>query len=171
MRKILIICCSLIAVICASCKTGEKISVSQESSAAHLQAVKALDEGNFVIEMDEFFIPLMESDKPYRSSTKSFLSLENGKVIIRIYPDVTSPNITWSNMETKGSGTIKFQKKSKRTGELKYILNIADSNENWKNMKGILILYPDSNKCYLQLFRNISGDKIVSINGRVCKYE
>lgn len=172
MRKMLVVCCSLmVAVILSSCKSGERVAAFQESSAVHLQAVKALDEGNFVIEADEFFIPSMESDKPFRSSTRSFISLENGKAVIKIYPDVTPPNITWSNMETIGSGMITFQKMNKKNGEMKYLLDIVDDDENWKNLKGTLTLYRDSNKCYLQLFRKISGDKIVSINGQVCKYQ
>lgn len=172
MKKVLIVCSFLmIAVIGISCKTGEKVTVSSESLIAHQQAVKVLEEGNFVIEADEFFIPAMESDEPIRSSTRSFISLENGKANIKIYPEVATPNMTWSNMEAVGTGTIQFQKMNKRNGEMKYVLDIVDNNENWKNLKGILVLYKESNKCYLQLFRKNYGDKVVSINGRVCKYQ
>ena len=80
--------CGLFSIIgCAV----QKPAAGRQGEAAggeirHAQASKALEEGRFVIEANEFYLP--EDKSPVKSSTGNYISMEGKRGVISFTPDL-----------------------------------------------------------------------------------
>lgn len=78
----------------------------------HAQASKALEEGRFVIEANEFYLP--EDKSPVKSSTGNYISMEGKRGVISFTPDLF-PKTPLGNLTiTDDSAEITLEKR-KRT--------------------------------------------------------
>ena len=109
--------CGLFSIIgCAA----QKPAAGRQGEAAggeirHAQASKALEEGRFVIEANEFYLP--EDKSPVKSSTGNYISMEGKRGVISFTPDLF-PKTPLGNLTiTDDSAEITLEKR-KRTNAM-----------------------------------------------------
>ena len=77
----------LIMAGCAVQKSGNNTGKSTAEEVLYTQALKALEERNFIIKIDEFHFP---SDKAPVNSTNSYVSMQGSHAVIRMSQDCPS---------------------------------------------------------------------------------
>lgn len=78
----------LLIIVSIGCASQKPASGRQGEAAGgeirHAQASKALEEGRFVIEANEFYLP--EDKSPVKSSTGNYISMEGKRGVISFTP-------------------------------------------------------------------------------------
>ena len=135
--------CGLFSIIgCAA----QKPAAGRQGEAAggeirHAQASKALEEGRFVIEANEFYLP--EDKSPVKSSTGNYISMEGKRGVISFTPDLF-PKTPLGNLTMRMTGPA-----------------------NSQDRKVIITLYKDTDKCHVQVSNELLAYPVVKFTGVV----
>lgn len=148
---------------CAAQKTGSRTGESTAEEVLYKQAIQALDERKFIIEATEFYFP--GGKYPTKSETNSQISMDGNKAVIRFSPDLfpRSPMDHW-NIEDDAAEITKGS--AKKNGDIQFHMLIKGA-EKWQDRELIIILYKNTNQCFVNINRGHSGQNIVNFKGYV----
>lgn len=153
MKTILRLLCLIAGVAalwgCSASKEAVKgASASVESKSLYLQALTALESGNFKIKAEEFYFS--ENGTSWvKTSEESYVTMQNGRISIHyaldLFPD--ADQLDRLNIEEHG-GIERLQ-----TGrqEVKFLVKIVKTNPSWLNQNLLITLHKGSDKCFVQL--------------------
>ena len=127
------------------------------------QAIQALDERKFIIEATEFYFP--GGKPPTKSETNSQIFMDGNKAVIRFSPDLfpRSPMDHW-NIEDNAAEITKGE--HKKNGDIQFCMKI-DGAQKWQDKELIIILYKNTNTCFVHVNGGYSGHNIVDFKGYV----
>ena len=146
---------------CAAQKSGNTPGKSTAEEVLYTQALKALEERNFIIKIDEFHFP---SDKAPVNSTNSYVSMQGSHAVIRMSQDF--PSAFSSNRDTESDAVEISDGERKRKGNMQFHMKIKGA-EKWQDKELIIILYNNTNQCFVNINRGHSGQNIVNFKGYV----
>ena len=148
---------------CAAQKTGSRTGESTAEEVLYKQAIQALDERKFIIEATEFYFP--GGKYPTKSETNSQISMDGNKAVIRFSPDLfpRSPMDHW-NIEDDAAEITKGE--HKKNGDIQFSMKI-DGAQKWQDKELIIILYKNTNTCFVHVNGGYSGHNIVDFKGYV----
>lgn len=150
----------LIMTSCAAQKAGNKADTFG-SEALYIQALQALENQNFIIKINEFYFP---SDKAPVNSTNSYVSMQGSHAVIRVSQDF--PSAFSSNRDTESDAAEITGGERKRKGDMQFHMKIKGA-EKWQDRELIIILYNNTNQCFVHINRGHSGQNIVNFKGYV----
>lgn len=145
---------------CAAQKGGNKADTFG-SEALYIQALKALKNRNFIIKINEFYFP---SDKAPVNSTNSYVSMQGNHAVIRMSQDF--PSQIPSNRNTESDNAEITKGSAKKNGDIQFHMLIKGA-EKWQDRELIIILYKNTNQCFVNINRGHSGQNIVNFKGYV----
>lgn len=145
---------------CAAQKGGNKADTFG-SEALYIQALKALKNRNFIIKINEFYFP---SDKAPVNSTNSYVSMQGSHAVIRMSQDF--PSQIPSNRNTESDNAEITKGSAKKNGDIQFHMLIKGA-EKWQDRELIIILYKNTNQCFVNINRGHSGQNIVNFKGYV----
>lgn len=129
----------------------------------HAQASKALEEGRFVIEANEFYLP--EDKSPVKSSTGNYISMEGKRGVISFTPDLF-PKTPLGNLTiTDDTAEITLEKR-KKNGDIQFCMRMTGP-ANSQDRKVIITLYKDTDKCHVQVSNELLAYPVVKFTGVV----
>ncbi|MCD8275337.1 MAG: DUF4251 domain-containing protein [Alistipes sp.] len=146
---------------CAAQKGGNNTGKSTAEEMLYTQALKALEERNFIIKIDEFHFP---SDKVPVNSTNSYVSMQGSHAVIRMSQDCPSRFLSYQNTESDNAEITKGS--VKKNGDIQFHMLIKGA-EKWQDRELIIILYKNTNQCFVNINRGHSGQNIVNFKGYV----
>ena len=148
---------------CAAQKGGNNTGKSTAEEVLYKQAIQALDERKFIIEATEFYFP--GGKYPTKSETNSQISMDGNKAVIRFSPDLfpRSPMDHW-NIEDDAAEITKGE--HKKNGDIQFSMKI-DGAQKWQDKELIIILYKNTNACFVHVNGGYSGHNIVDFKGYV----
>ena len=152
---------------CAAQKSGNNPGKSTAEEVLYKQAIQALGERKFIIEATEFYFP---GDKPpTKSETNSHISMDGNKAVIRFSPDLfpRSPLDHW-NIEDDAAEITKGE--HKKNGDIQFSMKI-DGAQKWQDKELIIILYKNTNACFVHVNGGYSGHNIVDFKGHIYPLE
>lgn len=150
----------LIMTSCAAQKAGNKADTFG-SEALYIQALQALENQNFIIKINEFYFP---SDKAPVNSTNSYVSMQGSHAVIRVSQDF--PSAFSSNRDTESDAAEITGGERKRKGDMQFHMLIKGA-EKWQDRELIIVLYKNTNQCFVHINRGHSGQNIVNFKGYV----
>ena len=151
----------LIMAGCAVQKSGNNTGKSTAEEVLYTQALKALEERNFIIKIDEFHFP---SDKAPVNSTNSYVSMQGSHAVIRMSQDF--PSQIPSNRNTESDNAEITKGSAKKNGDIQFHMLIKGA-EKWQDKELIIILYKNTNTCFVHVNGGYSGHNIVDFKGYV----
>lgn len=146
----------LIAAICslwgcaANRPANNPTARSTESAALYRQALAALDEHRFIIEVDEFYL---KSGQPSVSSTDSFISLRNDRLTARYSPKLFPRNSAVEHLTIDDTAAL-IPEKSRKNNEQVFRLKPAGGDPSWLNTELLITIFEGTNKCFVQVGRS-----------------
>ena len=146
---------------CAAQKSGNNPGKSTAEEVLYTQALKALEERNFIIKIDEFHFP---SDKAPVNSTNSYVSMQGSHAVIRMSQDCPSRFLSYQNTESDNAEITKGS--AKKNGDIQFHMLIKGA-EKWQDRELIILLYKNTNQCFVNINRGHSGQNIVNFKGYV----
>lgn len=167
-QKLLAILLFIVALAgCAAQKTGNRAGESTAEEVLYKQAIQALDERKFIIEATEFYFP--GGKPPTKSETNSHISMDGNKAVIRFSPDLfpRSPLDHW-NIEDDAAEITKGE--HKKNGDIQFSMKI-DGAQKWQDKELIIILYKNTNACFVYVNGGYSGHNIVNFKGDIYPLE
>lgn len=154
-------------IVLVSC-AAQKPATGRQGEAAgeelrHARASEALEEGQFVIEANEFYLP---SDKsPVKSSTGNYISMEGKRGVISFTPDLF-PKTPLGNLTIEdGAAEISLEKR-KKNGDMQFCMRMTGP-ANSQDREVIITLYKDTDKCYVQVSNELLAYPVVKFTGVV----
>lgn len=156
---------SAIALMAAltGCKTRH-FAINEAEGVLYEQALKALNERQFVIEADEFY--LGDSDaSPVKQASGSYISMQGNLAIIK-YSANLFPKYPFELLETRDSDAKMTEVKSKRNGDVRFTIEIDDERP-WKRYRIPITLYKNTNKCFVQVKAKYRGTDNISFTGYI----
>lgn len=164
---VLLIATGILLAGCAAQKKSPGADTRLLAAAAtHQQAAEALASRRFTIELDAVFMPSGE----WTNITNSFITMQGSRAEIAFSPDLLryQPETFGSSMQLEdGDATLK------RTGEKKnkyteYTLMVKDDQRYLRRSYRMRIrLFEDTDRCDIQVFYTITGDRASTLRGRV----
>ena len=152
---IILLIISLVSCAAQNRAAGEEIR--------HAQASKALEEGRFVIEANEFYLP--EDKSPVKSSTGNYISMEGKRGVISFTPDLF-PKTPLGNLTiTDDTAEITLEKR-KKNGDIQFRMRMTGP-ANSQDRKVIITLYKDTDKCHVQVSNELLAYPVVKFTGVV----
>ena len=149
--------CGLFSIIgCAA----QKPAAGRQGEAAggeirHAQASKALEEGRFVIEANEFYLP--EDKSPIKSSTGNYISMEGKRGVISFTPAL---------FPKTPLGNLTITDERKKNGDIQFCMRMTGP-ANSQDRKVIITLYKDTDKCHVQVSNELLAYPVVKFTGVV----
>ena len=146
---------------CAVQKSGNNTGKSTAEEVLYTQALKALEERNFIIKIDEFHFP---SDKAPVNSTNSYVSMQGSHAVIRMSQDF--PSQIPSNRNTESDNAEITKGTTKKNGDMQFSMKIKGGlpRQSWEFL---IVLYKNTNQCFVNINRGHSGQNIVNFKGCV----
>ena len=146
---------------CAAQKSGNNPGKSTAEEVLYTQALKALEERNFIIKIDEFHFP---SDKAPVNSTNSYVSMQGSHAVIRMSQDF--PSQIPSNRNTESDNAEITKGTTKKNGDMQFSMKIKGGlpRQSWEFL---IVLYKNTNQCFVNINRGHSGQNIVNFKGYV----
>ena len=145
---------------CAAQKGGNKADTFG-SEALYIQALKALKNRNFIIKINEFYFP---SDKAPVNSTNSYVSMQGNHAVIRMSQDF--PSAFSSNRDTESDAVEISDGARKRKGNMQFHMKIKGA-EKWQDKELIIILYNNTNQCFVRLHGGYAGVNVINFKGHI----
>ena len=145
---------------CAAQKGGNKADTFG-SEALYIQALKALKNRNFIIKINEFYFP---SDKAPVNSTNSYVSMQGNHAVIRMSQDF--PSAFSSNRDTESDAVEISDGERKRKGNMQFHMKIKGA-EKWQDKELIIILYNNTNQCFVRLHGGYAGVNVINFKGHI----
>ena len=123
---------------CAAQKSGNNPGKSTAEEVLYTQALKALEERNFIIKIDEFHFP---SDKAPVNSTNSYVSMQGSHAVIRMSQDF--PSQIPSNRNTESDNAEITKGTTKKNGDMQFSMKIKGGlpRQSWEFL---IVLYLNS---------------------------
>ena len=146
---------------CAAQKSGNTPGKSTAEEVLYTQALKALEERNFIIKIDEFHFP---SDKAPVNSTNSYVSMQGSHAVIRMSQDF--PSAFSSNRDTESDAVEISDGERKRKGNMQFHMKIKGA-EKWQDKELIIILYNNTNQCFVRLHGGYAGVNVINFKGHI----
>lgn len=146
---------------CAAQKSGNNPGKSTAEEVLYTQALKALEERNFIIKIDEFHFP---SDKAPVNSTNSYVSMQGNHAVIRMSQDF--PSAFSSNRDTESDAVEISDGERKRKGNMQFHMKIKGA-EKWQDKELIIILYNNTNQCFVRLHGGYAGVNVINFKGHI----
>ena len=146
---------------CAAQKSGNNPGKSTAEEVLYTQALKALEERNFIIKIDEFHFP---SDKAPVNSTNSYVSMQGSHAVIRMSQDF--PSQIPSNRNTESDNAEITKGTTKKNGDMQFSMKIKGGlpRQSWEFL---IVLYKNTNQRFVNINRGHSGQNIVNFKGYV----
>ena len=147
---------------CAAQKAGQKAG-DAIGAETHEQAVKALDERQFIIEVNEFIKP---TDKePVKSASGSYISMQGNRATIKFAPDLSPrPPFDFENIEDDAA-EITLEKR-KKNGDVQYSMTVK-GKQQFQDRKILITLYNNSDKCFVRVTNEALAYHVVDFTGRI----
>lgn len=162
LKLLLILTLLISSASCQTQKTSVGVATAGNSEILYQQALQALGNHKFVIEAAEIYLP--SSKSPIKTTSGSYLSMDNNQGIINFTPDVF-PRDPWSYLVITDN-TAKITKvKEKKNGDLIYKMKI-DGEEQWLRRSVIITLYKNTNQCFVQI-NDRAGSKVADFKGNI----
>lgn len=150
----------LIMTSCVAQKAGNKADTFG-SEALYIQALQALENQNFIIKINEFYFP---SDKAPVPSTNSYVSMQGSHAVIRVSQDCPSRFLSYQDTESDAAQITEGE--HKKNGDMQFHMLIKGA-EKWQDRELIIVLYKNTNQCFVHINRGHSGQNIVNFKGYV----
>ena len=147
---------------CQTQKTSVDVATAGNSEILYQQALKALDNHNFVIEATEIYLP--SSKSPMKITSGSYLSMNGSQGIINFTSDVF-PRDPWSYLVITDNEAEITKVKEKKNGDQIYKVKI-DGEEQWLRRSVMITLYNNTNQCFVQI-NDRAGMKVADFKGNV----
>lgn len=154
---------SVLLLALPGCSTQRKAVGESSASLEYRQAVSALSEGNFTIELGDVFFP---SDRTPVNTLDSYISVRDGRGSIHFSQELFASfvNLNIMNVEN-GQARISLEK-SKKNGDRFYVLYIvADMIKGRRNV--LITLYNDTNDCFVRFYGGVTESLFLSARGKV----
>ncbi|WP_418176376.1 hypothetical protein, partial [Alistipes finegoldii] len=145
---------------CAAQKGGNKADTFG-SEALYIQALNALKNRDFIIKINEFYFP---SDKAPVNSTNSYVSMQGNHAVIRMSQDF--PSAFSSNRDTESDAVEISDGERKRKGNMQFHMKIKGA-EKWQDKELIIILYNNTNQCFVRLHGGYAGVNVINFKGHI----
>ena len=150
---------------CAAQKGGNNTGKSTAEEVLYTQALKALEERNFIIKIDEFHFP---SDRAPVNSTNSFVSMQGSHAVIRVSQDF--PSAFSSNRDTESDNAEITKGECKKNGDTQFHMKIKGT-EKWQDKELIIMLYKNTNQCFVRLHGGYAGVNVINFKGHIYPLE
>lgn len=140
---------ALLLATAMGCSAQKAAEPSRGVCIEHAQAVKAIEQRRFRIDIDECF---SHSDKPPVPVTGSYLILDRTQGTMRLVP-IVFPRYSLSALFVEDPNAVFRMEKTKKRGHLRFTLQINGK----KTMEGgtaLVTLYAGSNRCLIQFYKN-----------------
>lgn len=140
---------TVLVMALASCATQKRVVNNTPeikavvSQVQYDQALKALDEHQFIIKTKEFYFP--RGNPRTKVSTDSYVSMQGSEAVMRLSPSLfLGTPIHYLNIMDSAAKITKG--KVKKNGDAQFILEI-NGGHYWTGYKLLITLYGNSNKC------------------------
>ena len=117
--------------------------------------------GDFIIKINEFYFP---SDKAPVNSTNSYVSMQGNHAVIRMSQDF--PSAFSSNRDTESDAVEISDGERKRKGNMQFHMKIKGA-EKWQDKELIIILYNNTNQCFVRLHGGYAGVNVINFKGHI----
>ena len=150
---------------CAAQKSGNNPGKSTAEEVLYTQALKALEERNFIIKIDEFHFP---SDKAPVNSTNSYVSMQGSHAVIRMSQDF--PSQIPSNRNTESDNAEITKGTTKKNGDMQFSMKIKGGlpRQSWEFL---IVLYKNTNECFVQTHGGYDGTNVINFKGHIYPLE
>ena len=150
---------------CAAQKSGNNPGKSTAEEVLYTQALKALEERNFIIKIDEFHFP---SDKAPVNSTNSYVSMQGSHAVIRMSQDF--PSQIPSNRNTESDNAEITKGTTKKNGDMQFSMKIKGGlpRQSWEFL---IVLYKNTNECFVQTNGGYDGTNVINFKGHIYSLE
>lgn len=138
---------ALLLTTLSGCAAQKAADHSGSGSIAHAQAVKALEQRRFRIDIDEIFF---HSDKAPISTTGSYLSLDGTHGTMRFTP-AAFPREPLNYLFVEDYNAKFRVEKPNRKGNIRFTLRI-DGEKELEGGTALVTLYGGSNRCLIQFW-------------------
>lgn len=160
---------ALVALSIASsgCRTqrgliGENSSVKPETKLSARQAEQALAEGRFAIESEEFYFP--NEEIPLKFSSESHLSVKGNQAVAYIPWEVFRKSSFVNHGTFEYTAELTSQTPAKN-GDARFRLGLYRGNKCMYRIP--ITLYRGTNRCFLEIYREYTGEHIADVKGFV----
>lgn len=154
----------LIIFLTASCQT-KKItagSKSMESQILYQQAVNSLNNQTFVIKANELYPA--NRKRSVITTGGSYISMNGQQTVISFTPEVF-PGDSWKYLNIQDNASRMTAEKNAKNGNQQYTIKV-DGGEEWLKREVHIILYTNTNKCYVQV-KDRAGTNIINFKGEI----
>lgn len=129
-----------------SCRTAMRDVQVKESVLLYEQALKALENQNFIIEAYEFHYP---SENAVKTSVGSYISMQGRRAEINLTEDVLRKNPLRYAVIVDPSSILA---KEKKRGDMYRLM--MKGEQPWLNRRVLITLYKNTNQCYVQVYND-----------------
>lgn len=163
-KKVELIHIFLITFLLISCHTSQMVSDVKlvESQILYQQAIKALENQQFVIQASELY-PFRKK-KTVITTPGSYISMNNYQAVIYFTPDVF-PGDPWTYLSIKDDASKMTTIKEKKNGDRQYIIKV-NSDREWLRREVLITLYKNTNKCFVQV-KDRAGSSVIDFKGEL----
>lgn len=156
---------SVIALIITltGCRTRHSV-VNVTERVLYERALKALNERQFIIEANEFYLERFDVS-PVKRVLGSYISMQGNLAIIKYSADLF-PKYPFELLETKDNNAKMTDIKSKRNGDVQFTIEI-DDEQPWKRCRISIVLYKNTNKCFVRVKAKYRGTDNISFTGYI----
>lgn len=162
LRLPLLILLTALAAGCAAQKHTGRADEAAASQALYGQALQALEEHRFTIEIGEFQFP---DGKPPVIATDSRISMQNGRIVIRLSPDL-APHRPFDHLNIESRDAIMTKDKSSKNGNAQFDIKVKGAKK-WQDTLLQITLYRNTNECFVRVKGGNSEVETVRLKGRV----
>lgn len=147
---------------CAAQKHVGKTDRAITSQALYGQALQALEEQHFTIEVGEFQFP---DGQPPVSATNSHISMQGSRVVIRFSPDL-APHRPFDHLNIEAATAKMTREKSTKNGDARFDIKVK-ATKKWQDTLLQLTLYQNTNECFVRVKGGNSEVETIRIKGHI----
>lgn len=163
----LLMAASILLSGCAVRKNSPEADVRRIAAiATYRQAAEALASRRFTIELDAVFMPSGE----WTNITNSFITMQGSRAEIAFSPDLLryQPETFGSSMQLEDGDATLIRTGEKKNKYTEYTLLVKDNQRYLRRSYRMRIrLFEDTDRCDIQVFYTITGDRASTLRGRV----
>lgn len=155
----------LLTAILTGCATQKQVGRTDQaitSQALYGQALQALEEQHFTIEVGEFQFP---DGKPPVSATDSRISMQDARVVIRLSPDL-APHRPFDHLNIEAATAKMTRERSTKNGDARFDIKVKGAKK-WQDTLLQLTLYKNTNECFVRVKGGDSEVETIRIKGHV----
>ncbi len=168
---------AVIIIAAISCKSYKNSASKTEAHSEEIyeKSINALEEHNFIIEpRSELMLAhtgrnnsiLQPAYSNIVSVSGNFISLK-GSVGVINFNESLFPDIPVNKLQFVDNNAVMFKERNRGKSEISYFLKIKDDNDEMNKRDIIIILYENSNECFVKVYDGRTGDMHISFKGLV----